>query len=248
MDAWVLGGTSGIGWSIVQQLKSRNVTCLTISNDRTVGEGLQHQSQPFGYLDLGNEARTIASTTQSFGEQYGWPRYVFISAGITREELALNTAPDDWNLLARVNLLGIVHFCNLIGQAWRELPDEQLWRRHFIFIGSVNALRPLSSQGAYSVMKAGLHAYAKCLGNDLASAHIRVNVIAPGAIWTPMNETIFSKDTDGTERNQVAKSALVERFGDPNEVAQTAVWLALDSPAFLMATDLVIDGGYMSKR
>ncbi|MCL4351042.1 MAG: SDR family oxidoreductase, partial [Firmicutes bacterium] len=166
MQAWVVGGTSGIGAEIVEQLEQRDIEPLVISNDTAAGAKLKNRGGVFEYLDLAHAPREVAHRTEDLLQHYGHPVFVFMSAGLTRERSALDTTLEDWWLLANVNLLGVVQLCNTVAQAWRSVAFEP-WKRHVVMLGSVNALRPLPSQGAYSVMKAGLHAYAKCLSNDM---------------------------------------------------------------------------------
>lgn len=230
-------------------MKARGVSALALSNDEA--EGLlmkKQQGHEFARLDLSQPAIEVEATVRHLAETTGVPSYLFLSAAITRAMTVTDTPAQLWDVLARVNLLGTICVCNEMARLWREVPDDVPWRRHMIFLGSVNALRPLPSQGAYSVMKAGLHAYARCLANDLACDQVRVNVIAPGAVWTAMNQRILDGAEHDQERYEVAHSALVPRFGEAEEIAQVATWLALDSPAFVMGTDFVVDGGFTAKR
>ena len=247
VDAWVLGGTSGIGAAIIEHLRARGIFSLALSNDIEAGRRLASSGQPFDFLDLGQSGVDVSRRTENLLAQYGLPMYVFMSAGLTREETALETSADDWLLLANVNLLGVVQLCNRIARAWKA-DGENAWHRQIVILGSVNAIRPLSSQGAYSVMKAGLHAYAKCLSNDVAKDHIRINLVAPGAVWTPMNETLFADDATGEAQRRVGTDSLTGRWGKAEEIAEVATWLALDSPSFLTGAELVVDGGYIVKR
>ncbi len=247
MEAWVVGGTSGIGAAVVEALKDRGVRALIMSEDVDAGPRYHERSQHFELLDLAAPLERVGSRAQQLLEQYGLPIYLFVSAGLTREIAAIDTSEADWMLLAHVNLLGIAQLCNTVARAWRDDPQDE-WQRHIVILGSANAMRPLPSQGAYSVMKAGLHAYAKCLSNDVAASRVRVNVVVPGAIWTPMNEPLFPDNPSDPGRRRVAESALAGRWGDAKEVAAVAVWTALDSPSFLMGTEVTVDGGFLAKR
>ncbi len=247
MQAWVVGGTSGIGAAIVRQLQERKISVLTMSNDSVSGRRLSATGVVFEQLDLADRPGTVGRRTKTLLSQHGLPTYLFVSAGLTRQQSVVDTAPEDWELLARVNLLGIVELCNAVVGTW-QTDSPRAWKRHIVILGSVNAERPLPSQGAYSVMKAGLQAYAKCLSNDVAPMQIRVTVVAPGAILTPMQGPILEDDIDGQKRQQIAQSALVARWGEAEEVARVAMWIALDSPAFFTGAEVVVDGGYMVKR
>lgn len=246
MQAWVVGGTSGIGAAIVEELKNREIQPLVLSNDSRTGADIKARGVAFEYLDLARTGREVMHKTTDLLQRYGHPTYVFMSAGLTQETSALDTTPEDWLLLANVNLLGVALLCNTIAHAWCSVAFEP-WKRHFVMLGSVNALRPLSSQGAYSVMKAGLHAYAKCLSNDVTDSAIRVNTVVPGAIWTPMNQSLLSQEDD-TARRRVEEASLLGRWGHAQEIAEVAIWLALDSPAFLTGAEVVVDGGHVVKR
>lgn len=249
LEAWVAGGTSGIGAAIREQLAERGISSLALSNDRDTGNQLIVQGQAFAFLDVAEDPREVAERTRALLGQYGAPEFLFLSIGATYEGRSVDTAADRWDSLAHINLLGVIQVCNMIAQAWmQEREVDREWRRHIVIVGSVNAFRPLPAQGAYSVMKAALHAYAKCLANDLAPYQVRVNVIAPGAIWTPMNAALFGGEEDGTSQQHVKDAALVKRWGKAKEISDMAVWVALDSPSFLNGAELVVDGGLLTKR
>lgn len=241
------GGTSGIGLAIARNLEQRRISTLAISNDAASGSLLGSSSTVFEALDLSDPGAVVIERVTELLQQYGAPKYLFMSIGLTREERALETTVEQWEVLAHVNLLGVIYLCNTLAQEWRDRPIDP-WARQIIMMGSVNAFRPLSSQGAYSVMKAGLHAYAKCLANDLAADKVRVNVIAPGAIWTPMNEALFADDLQGYAQRKVTAASLSARWGQAEEVASVAAWLALESPSFVNGAELTIDGGHLVQR
>ncbi len=247
MQAWVVGGTSGIGAATVQLLRKREMSVMVMSNDIRSGQRLRTQGISFESIDLADSGGVIGQRTRDLLSRYGLPTYLFMTVGLTCEQTVIDTSPEDWLRLTRVNLLGIAEFCNTVARAWQD-GGPQAWQRHLVIVGSVNAERPLPSQGVYSVMKAGLHAYAKCLSNDLAASQIRVNVVAPGAIWTPMQAPLLADDRDGQKRRRIEQSALVARWGQAEEVAQVAVWIAVESPPFLTAAEVVVDGGYRVKR
>ncbi len=242
-----MGGTSGIGAAIVDALYQRGLDVLVMSDDGETGQRHSDSGGHFEVLDLALSPGEVGAKVQDILRRYGPPTYLFMSAGLTRENPAVDTSVDEWMLLANVNLLGVVQLCNHVAKAWRLAPGTA-WQRQMVILGSVNALRPLSSQAAYTVMKAGLHAYAKCLSNDVAAIEARVNIVVPGSIWTPMNEPLFADDATGLARQAIASSALVKRWGEAREVADVAVWLALDSPPFVAGEEIVVDGGYLAKR
>ena len=245
MRFWVVGGTSGIGLGMVERLLQKGETPLVLSNDPDGSTTIESRGGVFRFLDLGDAG--VAEHTAAAVAEYGSPGVVLMSAGYTLEKRGIETGAAEWQRLAAVNLLGVVQLCHAVAQTWMtEKPAG--WTRQFVLIGSVNAWRPLSSQGAYSVMKAGLHAYAKCLANDVADHQIRVNVVVPGAILTPMSTRLLVDDAAGDKERAIVNSALLRRWGKPEEVADVALWLATESPPFVNGCEIVVDGGHTVMR
>src|SRR5262249_6414385 len=99
-----------------------------------------------------------------------------------------------------------------------------------------------SPGGAYSVSKAGVWMLTKCLAQELATQGIRVNAIGPGFIETPMTAALRADD----KRSRWAMSMTpMGRFGTPEEIASTALFLASDEPAFVTGEILHPSGGVL---
>lgn len=112
-----------------------------------------------------------------------------------------------------------------------------------INISSVSGFRPQPNTIAYVAAKHGVNGLTKNAAMEYGRHNIRVNAVAPGAIDTPMLET--SLEEMGLDRKEFAKQlSVLERFGQPDEVAQGSLWLASDASSFVTGTVLHIDGGY----
>jgi len=113
-------------------------------------------------------------------------------------------------------------------------------------VGSTNSFRPQPQQPAYTASKFGVLGITKQAAIDYAPLGIRINMIAPGPIDTPMLRSAIARrgrDVATTERNL----SLMGRFGKPEEIAAAALWLCSDESGFTVGHALAVDGGYLAR-
>ncbi len=110
--------------------------------------------------------------------------------------------------------------------------------------GSINARIGMPSSSVYAASKAALISFAKTLSTELNAKGVRVNVVSPGPVTTPLYGRL------GLEAAQLddMASAIIEqvplkRFGTPDEVASAVLYLASSDAAFIVGTELIVDGG-----
>lgn len=94
---------------------------------------------------------------------------------------------------------------------------------------------------AYGASKYGVIGMTKCAALDYADANIRVNVVCPGIIDTPMMDRFTGSTAEG--RDRVIAQEPVGRMGSPEEIATAVIWLCSDAAAFVVGHAMVIDGG-----
>jgi len=109
-----------------------------------------------------------------------------------------------------------------------------------VITGSVHAIRGYSGHTAYQAAKGGLLALTRSLAADFAPA-IRVNTILPGAVVTGLWAGISQED-----REKIAQMCPLQRNGQPDDIAQVALFLASDMSSYMTGTCLVVDGGLSS--
>ena len=105
-------------------------------------------------------------------------------------------------------------------------------------ISSISALRPRGLT-AYSTSKGAVIALTSAMAVDHAVDKIRVNVVCPGSMNTPLTETIPEE-----KLAPYREANLMKRFAAPSEIAQAALYLASDEASFVTGSALVADGGY----
>ncbi|WP_346830846.1 SDR family oxidoreductase [Pseudomonas abietaniphila] len=107
-----------------------------------------------------------------------------------------------------------------------------------VLIGSIAGFIGTAGYGAYGASKAALRAYARTWTNELSERGIRVNVVSPGPIDTPMFDAVSEE-----VRKSVSDLIPLRRLGKPEEVAAAALFLASDESSFIAGSELCIDGG-----
>ena len=96
----------------------------------------------------------------------------------------------------------------------------------------------------YAATKAAVRSFARTLSADLVDRGIRVNVISPGPVTTPIIERLgLSPEARQQFDARVQQNMPLKRFGDPHEIAHAAVFLASDESTFFVGAELVADGG-----
>ena len=109
-------------------------------------------------------------------------------------------------------------------------------------IASTNSFRPQPNQSAYTASKHGVLGMTKNAAIDYAPDGIRINAISPGAIDTPMLRAAIERR--GRDAQEVAgRLSLLERFGEPSEIAKASLWLCSDDSSFTVGHALAVDGG-----
>jgi NAD(P)-dependent dehydrogenase (short-subunit alcohol dehydrogenase family) len=148
---------------------------------------------------------------------------------------AINTPMENIHRVIDINLFGVWH-------SNRAVIKWQLANRHggsIVNIASVAAKYPLPG-GAYSVSKAGVWMLTKVLASELATTGIRVNAIGPGFIETPMTAAI--REDEARSRWALALTPM-GRYGQPAEIANTALFLASDEASYFTGEILHPSGG-----
>ena len=113
-------------------------------------------------------------------------------------------------------------------------------------IASTNSYRPQPHQSAYTASKFGVLGLTKSAAVDYAPKGVRINAICPGAIDTPMLRGAI--EARGRDPKEVAgRLSLTGSFGQPEDIAQAALWLSSDASAFTIGHALAVDGGYLAR-
>ncbi len=174
-----------------------------------------------------------------FAAEFGRLECAIANAGIVHACDFLDLAEEDFDRVIRVNLKGVF----LTGQAAARQMVKQGGGGTIINMSSVNAVMAIPHITPYVVAKGGVSQLTKVMALALADKGIRVNAIGPGSIATEMAQTILSDP-------EKARGALCRtpmgRFGEPDEVASVALFLASADSSYITGQTIYPDGGRMA--
>ena len=166
-------------------------------------------------------------------KEYGHLDILVNNAGITKDGLIMKMKEEDFDSVLNVNLKGTF---NTIRHSARQMLKQRSGK--IINISSVSGILGNVGQANYAASKAGVIGLTKTMARELGSLGITVNAIAPGFVDTEMTE-VLSEEI----RENACKQIILGRFGKPEDIANTAVFLASDKADYITGQVISVDGG-----
>src|SRR4030095_4815064 len=186
-------------------------------------------------VDVGDAGQVPAFVDRAVAE-LGRLDVMFSNAGIAHSAPFLDHPEAQWHRVLRVNLTG-VFLCGQI--AARQMVTQGGGR--IIATASINGFRGVENLVGYNVAKAGVIELTKTMAVELAPAHLAVRATPPAQIDTRLTRAF----SDDAKQRRVARIPL-GRFGDVDEVAKAALFLASDHANYVTGHTLAVDGGYLA--
>ena len=231
----ITGSSRGIGAAIALAFLKKG--CRVILNGRhelnaELKARLDHVGGEYTYLvgDLAN-ATQVTSLAKKAWDMFGKIDVLVNNAGINRDKLFIGMKDADFDDVITTNLRAPFF---LTQQVLKKMYKKR--QGCIINMASVVGLHGNAGQANYAVSKAGLVGLTKSVAKEGALRGIRCNVIAPGMIDSDM--TVALSDH---VKKQISKQIPLQRFGEPEEVAKTAVFLAEND--YITGQTIVVDGG-----
>jgi 2-deoxy-D-gluconate 3-dehydrogenase len=241
--ALVTGASRGLGAAIARALAEAGADVAVHGNTRPTDDTCA-RVRAFGRKalalagDIADPAvpdRLVAETLAGLGGL----DVLVNNAGTIRRAPAVDTADADWLAVIETNLHGLFRTCRAAG-------------RHMLPLGRgkiVNVASLLSFQGgitvpAYAAAKGGVAQLTKALANEWAGRGVNVNAIAPGYMRTDNTAALRA---DATRSRQILERIPAGRWGEPEDVAGAALFLASSAADYVHGHVLVVDGGWMGR-
>jgi 2-keto-3-deoxy-L-fuconate dehydrogenase len=250
--ALVTGAGSGIGEAIARVFAAQGAHVMLgdiqLEAASRVAASIQEQSglaTPLA-VDVADESQ-VQATMQRIASISGRLDVLVNNAGVSHVGNLLETSLEEWERVMRVNVRG-VFLC--AREAVRQMLAQSPVGGVIINLASVAGMIAVDRRLPYSASKGAVLALTRSIAIDYATQGIRCNAICPGTVHTPFVEGYLTRSFAGhedEERQKLHARQPIGRMGRPDEIANTALYLASDEAAFVTGSSLVIDGGWTAK-
>jgi 2-hydroxycyclohexanecarboxyl-CoA dehydrogenase len=221
--AVVTGGAQGIGAVVSRKLAERGLSVAILDINDDTGKQTAADVVAAGYeahyfrCDL-TSLDAVRAAHAEITAQLGEVRVLVNNAGWTPHEKFLQQDPGDWARILEINYTAVLNTCFVFAGGMPEGSG-------IVNLASDAARVGVSDEAVYAGAKAAVVAFSKSLAVEIARAGVRVNVVSPGSTRTPLLESLFTPE-DLAKRVRIIPMG---RFGEPEDVAATIVFLALDA-------------------
>jgi len=231
--AIVTGAASGIGKASVELFRSEGAT--VVGADAAEGADV--------VADAGSE-EGVRRLVEDVVAKHGGLDIFFANAGISGgfANIAEQTAAD-WAEILRVNLIGPFLAIKYAAPIIATRGGGSI-----ICTASVAGLRSGAGGAAYSASKAGVINLVQTAAQQLSSSGVRVNAICPGLIETGMTKPMYDIARERGTSHRIGEINPLQRGGEPQEIANAALFLASDESSYVNGTAIVVDGGLASSH
>lgn len=247
--ALITGGASGIGQAVARAFVRQGARVLIGS--RTV-EKVEHAAAELNQLvEVRDEefpaaavqldvtsGQSVDRAVRKAVDHYGRLDILVNSAGVMLKKPSFDIEDGEFNHIYDTHVTGTLRTCQAAGHLFREQHSGCI-----INLASISSFVDLVEVAAYAAAKNAILGLTRSLANEWAKFGIRVNAIAPGFIPTDINRKMI----EGTDRGRrILEHTPMGRFGEADEIAGGAVYLASRAASFVNGHTLVIDGGYLA--
>lgn len=244
--ALITGAGSGMGKAQAKLFAKEGARIIAADIDikgleKTVEEIKSEGGEAYAVqIDVSKKSSVEAGVKSGF-EHYGQIDILSNTAGILDDyKPTLDTSEDLWDKIMGINLKGVYYMTNAVLPHMLEQEKGAI-----INFGSIASFVAGGGGAAYTAAKHAIAGYTKQLSFDYGQKGIRANVIAPGAIETGMTKKIFEEGS--AEVMNSVNSVPAGRYGQPEEVANLALFLASDEASFMHGAIVPVDGGWLVK-
>ncbi|HEY9625112.1 MAG TPA: SDR family oxidoreductase [Crinalium sp.] len=241
--ALITGIGSGIGQAAARLFCEQGAIVFGVDIDITAGQALAKELHSLNYAfhfypaDLSSKAACFEVTAECCNVT-GKIDILYNNVGISTVKPFVDTEAATLERIMAVNFMSVFYLC-------QEVIPVMQQQGHGVIINTASELaivaQPLYT--AYCASKGAVLSFTRSLALEYAQSNIRINAICPGPIDTPMLQTEFEVETDPAQAKEQAIATIpIGRLGQPDEIAQVALFLASDAPRLMHGAAIVVDG------
>jgi NAD(P)-dependent dehydrogenase (short-subunit alcohol dehydrogenase family) len=248
--AIVTGGGSGIGRAIVLRFARAGARVAIIDIAAESAAGVSDEASSLGMTNLAvscdvSRQTDVADAFQRIETQLGPVNILVNSAGVAHIGNIEQTTEEDLDRLYAVNVKGVY---NCLKAAVASMKDRG---GVILNIASVASTVGIPDRFAYSMTKGAVLTMTYSVARDYVSHGIRCNAISPARVHTPFVDGYLAKNYPGRERemfDQLSRTQPIGRMGQPDEIAELALFLCSDAASFITGSNVPIDGGFVTLK
>ena len=240
--AVVTGGSVGIGRAVVDELCREGARVAFTGIEKDLCEQAERELKGAGYDilascgDMADES-FCRGFVDEVGKRWGKLHYV-VNNAFSFNAKWMDATREDWH---RVIDVGPIAYATVAAAAAEKIRDSG--GGAIVNVSSISAFIAQPKRWTYNAAKGAVNTLTKCMALDFAPWGIRVNSVSPGWIWT--REVLKAAAGDRDKWDPIwGGFHMLERCGDPVEVAAAILFLLSDDASFITAVDLPVDGGY----
>ncbi|PYP06245.1 MAG: short-chain dehydrogenase [Gemmatimonadetes bacterium] len=248
--AIVTGGSSGIGRAIALRFGEGGARVAVLDIAAPAAEDTVRRIEACGAAaiavpcDVSRQA-DVERAFQAVEQRLGTPDILVNSAGIAHVGNVEQTSEEDLDRLYAVNVKGVFNCMKAAVPAMKGRGGV------ILNIASVASTVGIPDRFAYSMTKGAVLTMTYSVARDYVAQGIRCNAIAPGRVHTPFVDGFLAKNYPGRERemfDELSRTQPIGRMGQPEEIAQLALFLCSDAAAFITGSNYAIDGGFVTLK
>lgn len=248
--AVITGGGAGIGRATCELFAEEGAAVVIAERHAQTGRAVAEQIKNKGgqalfvQTDVSDEAsiqRMVAEAMRVFGRLD-----ILINNAAVFVLRGIEATPEEWRQILDVNVMGPALVAKHVVPHLRRAGGGAI-----VNLSSISSFIAQPHFVTYNATKAAIANMTRCMALDLAPDNIRVNAVAPGAVWTQIVERQCREA--GMDRAAADKDAswggahMIQRIAEPREIAYAILFLASDEASFITAENLMVDGGYTAK-
>jgi len=237
--AVVTGGNSGIGLATAKAFVRKGAKVAITGRSEATLEAAQKELGPDVLVIKADMSRVseIAAAMSRIKERFGRIDALFVNAGIGRFVPFEEVTEEFFDETMATNLKGVFFTV--------QKAAPLLTRGAAVVLNaSINAHMGLPASSVYGASKAAVVNLAKTLSADLLPRGVRVNVVSPGPVATPIFDRMGLPEEQARQmRDRITDRVPLKRFGRPDEIAAAVLFLSSSESSFIVGTELVVDGG-----
>jgi len=240
--ALVTGGASGIGAATVRRFLKDGLNVVAVDSNRSALEGKAREINSNQLKIIAGDicdSQVREDAISIAMREFGALNIIVNNAAVFLLS-GVDASVEQWQKTFEVNLLA---GAQLVVQALPQLKISN--SPSIVNVTSISAHRAQTGRWTYNSMKGALLELTKCQALDLAPYGIRVNSVSPGWIWTETSDQAANGDRAKWEPIW-GKYSMMDRCGEPAEVASAIAWLASPDASYVTGADLAVDGGYLA--